>query len=241
MTQVLGFFATIISYPLMVIYQLVKVYGVAIILLTLLVRLIIVPLYSKQIKYSAQMAELQPKIKEIQTRYAKDKQMMNEKTQELYAEYGINPASGCLPLLIQMPIIMGLFQLLRNPLNYMKASFMVLAVHESFLWIPDISQPDPWILPLLAGITTYFTYTATQAASDTGNGAQAGMMNAMKYVFPIMIFTMGRSFPAGLALYWTVGNIFTIIQTVILNKARKKKKLKDEALAEAKKNIKAAN
>ncbi len=240
MGAILGFFATIISYPLIVIYQLVKTYGVAIIILTLLVRLVIVPLYSKQIKYSAQMAELQPKIKEIQTKYAKDRQMMNQKTQELYAEYGINPASGCLPLLIQMPIIMGLYTLLRYPLNYMKASFMVLAVHESFLWIPDLSQPDPWILPLLAGVTTYFTYQATQASADTGNGAQAGMMNAMKYVFPIMIFAMGRSFPAGLALYWSIGNIFTVVQTMILNKVRRKQKIKDEALAEARKNLKNA-
>ena len=240
MNAVLGFFATMISYPLILIYQLVKTYGVSIIILTIFVRLCILPLYSRQIKYSAQMAELQPKLKEIQTKYAKDRETMNQKMQELYSKEGVNTASGCLPLLIQMPIIMGLYQLLRYPLNYIKAGFMMMAVHESFLWIPDLSQPDPWILPLLAGITTYFTYQATQTAADTGNGAQAGMMNAMKYVFPIMIFAMGRSFPAGLALYWIIGNIFTVIQTLILSNSRKKKKLKDEALEEAKKNIKNA-
>ena len=238
MTALLGFFARIISYPLIIAYQLVKSYGISIIILTLFVRLCILPLYSKQISYSAEMAELQPKLKEIQTKYARDKETMNLKTQELYREAGINPASGCLPLLIQMPIIMGLYQLLRYPLNFINANFMVMAVHESFLWVSDLSQPDPWILPLLAGITTYFTYQATQSAADTGNGAQAGMMKAMQYVFPIMIFAMGRSFPAGLTLYWIIGNLFTIVQTMLLSRRRKNKKLKAEALMQAKKNLK---
>ncbi len=238
MGAILGFFARIISYPLIVIYYLVKNYGIAIIILTLLVRLLMLPLYSKQIKYSAQVAELQPKLKEIQTKYARDRETMAQKTQELYDQYHIKPSSGCLPLLIQMPIIMGLYQLLRYPLNYISGNFMVLAVHESFLWVSDLSQPDPWILPLLAGFTTFLTYQTTQATGDAGG--TAGMMNAMKYIFSIMIFAMGRSFPAGLALYWSVGNLFTVGQTIFLNLRRKKAKLKAEAYADAKKNLKEA-
>ena len=100
------------------------------------------------------MAEIQPKLKEIQVRYANDKDTMNKKLQELYAKEKFNPMGGCLPLLVQMPIIMGLFSLLRNPLEYMTQPEMIVAVHESFLWVPDLSQPDNWILPI-ARITSY--------------------------------------------------------------------------------------
>lgn len=234
MNAILGFLATLISYPLRLIYLLVNNYGLSVILLTLLVRAVMLPLYAKQIKNSAAMSEMQPKIQEIQRKYARDRELMNEKLQEFYSKNKVNPMSGCLPLLIQMPIIMGLFQLLRYPLNYMTDATMISAVHESFLWIQDLSQPDSWILPLLAGITTYFTYVAS---SSTMSGDQAGMMNAMKYVFPIMIFAWGRTYPAGLALYWGVGNLFTILQTFILNKQRKRDRFISEAREEAMRNV----
>ena len=81
---------------------------------------------------------------------------MSIKLQELYKEEGINPAGGCLPMLIQMPIIFGLFALLRNSMLYLnESSEMLFAVYESFLWLSDVSQPDKWILPILAGIATY--------------------------------------------------------------------------------------
>ena len=159
------------------IYDLINNYGISIILLTLLVRLCLLPLYNRQNKYTAAMADLQPKIKDIQTKYAADRNTMNEKLNEVYQDAGVNPLSGCLPMVIQLPIILGLFALLRNPLTYMQGSEMVAAVHESFLWVSDLSQPDNWILPLLAGITTYFSSAQTSAADTTG--AMAGM----KYSF----------------------------------------------------------
>lgn len=237
MNAILGFLANIIAYPLRLIYMLVNDYGLSIILLTLLVRLIMIPIYAKQIKYSAAMSDLQPKIQEIQKKYARDKETMNIKMQELYQKEKVNPVGGCLPLLIQMPIIMGLYQLLRDPLAYMADSVaMVSAVHESFFWIPDLSQPDNWILPIIAGITTYFTYVAT--STNMPQDQTAGMMNSMKYIFPVMIFAMGRSFSAGLALYWAVGNLFTIVQTFVLNKQKKVQKFKTMAREEAMKNVK---
>ena len=229
MTQITGFFATIIGYPMQWIYSVVQNYGVSIILLTLVVRLCLLPLYAKQIKNSAKMADLQPKIKEIQQKYANNRQKMNEEMQNLYSQAGTSPASGCLPLVIQLPIIYGLFALLRSPLTYMKLTDMIAAVHESFLWIPDLSQPDTWLLPILAGITTYFTSAVSMGATGAeGNG----MMSSMKYFMPVMIFLMGRSFPAGLALYWTIGNVFMIVQTMIFNKRKKKMKAREEAEAE---------
>lgn len=224
--------ATPIGYLLSLIYDVVDNYGFSIIILTLLIRVLMLPLYGKQIKYSARMAEVQPKLQEIQTRYAHDKEAMNQKTMELYQKEGINPTSGCLPMLIQMPIIFGLYALLREPLKYITASKMIVAVHEAFFWIPDLSQPDAWILPILAGLTTYFTQ-AESSSNDT-----TGMMKGMKYFFPVMIFALGKSFSAGLALYWVVGNLFQLVQTIYFNQKNKKAKFKREAEEEVKKNMK---
>lgn len=225
MNTFIGIFAGPIGSLLAYIYGFVNNYGLSIILLTVIVRICMLPLYSKQIKSSAAMAEIQPKLKEIQARYANDKETMNKKLQELYAKEKFNPMSGCLPLLVQMPIIMGLFSLLRNPLEYMSQPEMVVAVHEAFLWVPDLSQPDNWILPIAAGLSTFFTYSQTMGStpSDANN-----MMSGMKYFFPIMIFMMGRTFPSGLALYWAVGNGLMIVQTYFLNKQKAKQRLRVE-------------
>ena len=111
-------------------------------------------------KSTVGMSKLQPKIKALQQKYANDKDTLNAKMADLYREEGINPAGGCLPMLIQMPIIFGLFALLRNPLAYMGSSErMLFAIHESFLWMTDLSQPDKWILPILAGIATFFAFS----------------------------------------------------------------------------------
>lgn len=224
MSKFIGLFAEPIGFLLSYIYGFVNSYGVAIILLTVLVRICLLPLYNKQIKSSAAIAEIQPKQQEIQIRYANDRDMMNQKLAELYQKENVNPASGCLPLVVQMPIIMGLFSLLRNPLDYMSQPEMVVAVHEAFLWIPDLSQPDNWILPIVAGISTFFTYAQTMGTPSEANN----MMSGMKYFVPIMIFMMGRTFPSGLALYWAVGNGLMIIQTLFLNKQKEKQELRKE-------------
>lgn len=233
MNIILGFFATIIGYPMMFFYNLVDNYPLAIVMITLLVRLIMLPLYSKQMKQSAKMAELQPKIQEIQTRYARDRVKMNEKMNELYQESGVSTLSGCLPMLINFPIMLGLYQLLRDPLTYMKAPEMLAAVHESMLWVPDLSQPDAWILPILAGITTYLTTALSSASGEMGAN-----MKGMTYFMPLMIFLLGRSFPAALALYWVVGNLFQVLQTLFFKKKKNKEKLQKEVEAEVLKRIK---
>jgi len=233
------YMAIAISYALRFIYDLVNNYGITIIILTVLVRAALIPLYAKQQKSMAKMNELQPKIKEIQTKYATDREKMNEKMNEVYSEAGYSPTSGCLPMVIQFPIIMGLYALLRNPLVYMtgdSAQNMVVAVHEGFLWISDLCQTDPWILPILAGITTFLSVAGTQQAG----GDAAGATKIMQYFFPVMIFLMGRTFPAGLALYWTVGNLVTFVQNKIFNKKKKKEKLKKEVKEEVIKSRKEA-
>ena len=207
------------------IYKLVGNYGISLIILTFLVKLVLYPLYAKQIKSTAGMTEMSEKSREIQARYANDKEKMNEEMQKLYAESGFNPASGCLPMLIQFPIIMGLFALLRNPMKYMSDPVMMFANHESFLWIKDLAQPDPWILPIAAGLATFFAFSMNNAMNMTQPGASAGQQKAMnaimKYFFPLSILWLARSYPAGLAIYWAGGQFMQIFFNIRINKIRK--------------------
>ncbi len=178
------------------------------------------PLFKKQILSTAGMANMQGKVKDIQQKYANDRETMNEKMQELYQEEGFNPTAGCLPMIIQMIVISGLFILLRYPLRYISDESMVFAVHESFLWIKDMSQPDLWILPILSGIATFLSFSMQNSMNA---GAQAGGLstNMMKYVFPLMIVWLARSYPAGLAVYWFISQFTQIFFNLRFNKLRK--------------------
>jgi YidC/Oxa1 family membrane protein insertase len=177
------------------------------------------------------MADIQPKMAALQKKHADDKETLNIKVMELYKEEKFNPMGGCLPMVIQMPIIFGLFALLRNPMAYMSSDSMLLAIHESFIWIMDLSQPDAWILPIAAGITTFISFNQTQSQQSSGgatNPQMAPMMNMMKYFFPVMIVWMGRSFPAGLTIYWFIGTLVQIAFNFRLNSLRKKLKNKGQ-------------
>jgi YidC/Oxa1 family membrane protein insertase len=222
----MGIIAKPIGYLLMWIYKVVGSYGIALIILTFIVKLALYPLYAKQIRSSADMAEMSERSQEIQRRYANDKEKMNEEMQKMYAEAGFNPMSGCLPMLIQFPIIMGLFTLLRNPMKYMPpGNTMIFANHESFLWIKDLAQPDMWILPVVAAVATYFAFSMNSAMT-TQPGASAGQSKAMnmimKYFFPLSILWLARSYPAGLAIYWAGGQIMQIFFNIRINQIRKK-------------------
>ena len=220
MNTIIGFIAKPLGMFLGWLYGILGSYGLAIVVFTVIVKLILYPLYAKQISSTAAMSTVQPKMQEIQKKYANDKEMMNQKMADLYREEGINPMGGCLPMLIQMPIIFGLFALLRNPLFYMGSSeSMMFAVHESFLWMTDLSQPDKWILPLLAGIATFISFSMNQPAAA---GQSADMMKSMKYVFPIMIVLMGRTFPSGLTIYWFLSQFIQIFYNLRMKKVREK-------------------
>ncbi|WP_170295606.1 YidC/Oxa1 family membrane protein insertase [Aminipila butyrica] len=226
MQTIIGFIAVPLGWLLSFIYGLLNDYGITLIIFTVLVKGCLYPLYAAQIKSTAGMADIQPKIQALQRKYANDKETLNVKMMELYKEEKFNPMGGCLPMLIQMPIIFGLFALLRSPMHYISSDSMLLAIHESFLWIMDLSQPDLWILPIAAGITTFISFNQTQSQQqgNSMNNQMAPMMNMMKYLFPVMIVWMGRSFPAGLTIYWFVGNLVQIAFNFRLNKLRKKMK-----------------
>ena len=229
----MGFIAKPIGYLLQLIYKLVGNYGISLIILTVIVKLVLYPLYAKQIKSTADMSDMSEKAKEIQNRYANDREKMNEEMQKLYAETGFNPMSGGLPMLIQFPIIMGLFALLRNPMKYMPTETMMFANHESFLWIKDLAQPDLWILPIAAGLATFFAFSMNSAMNMTQPGANPGQQKAMnaimKYFFPLSILWLARSYPAGLAIYWAGGQFMQIFFNLRINK------IKDQMNAEKEK------
>lgn len=229
MYTILGVIAKPLGWLLSFLYDFIDNYGITIIIFTIIVKTCLYPLYIKQTKSMARMSEVQPKMMALQKKYANDKETLNIKMAELYKEEKFNPMGGCLPMLIQMPIIMGLFALLRQPMQYMEDDSMLFAVHESFLWIMNLSQPDKWILPILAGVATFISfYFNQQQTDDSGAAAQMnGMMKMMKFIFPIMIVWMGRSFPAGLALYWAIGQFMQIFFNLHLRSVRKK--LKEES------------
>jgi YidC/Oxa1 family membrane protein insertase len=231
MYTILGIIAKPMGLLLDLLYGFIGNYGISIIIFTVFVKLCLYPLYIKQTKSTAMMSEMQPKIKALQNKYGNDQETLNIKMQELYKEEKFNPMGGCLPMLIQMPIIMGLFALLRNPMRYMTDDNMIFAFHESFIWIRDLAQPDPWILPIIAGVATFIAFSMNRVLQDTGN-AQAnqmqGMTKMMQYVFPVMILWMARSFPSGLALYWAVSQIIQIFFNIHMSTIRKKMKQESE-------------
>ena len=216
--------ASPMSYLLTWIYDFIGNYGLALIIFTIIVKVVMYPLYAKQIKTTINMTKMQPKIKEIQQKYARDKVMMNEKMAELYKEEGGSMYGGCLPMLVQMIVIMCLFSLLRNPMNYISYDKMLFAIHESFFWIPDLAQPDKWILPIIAGIATFLAtyFSQTNQAAGPNADQMKVMTNMMRYVFPIMILLMARSYPAGLALYWSLNQIIQIFYNLRFAKMKKK-------------------
>lgn len=227
MYTILGVIAKPLGFLLGLLYKFIGEYGITIIIFTLIVKLCLYPLYIKQMKSTARMTEVQTKVMALQKKYANDKATLNIKIAELYNRENYNPMSGCLPMLIQMPIIMGLFALLRNPLRYMTDESMIFAFHEPFVWINDLSQPDPWILPIIAGVATYISFNMSQNMSGAGSSNSAavdqmsGMMKMMKYVFPLMILWMAKSFPSGLALYWAVSQVIQIFFNIHMKTLKK--------------------
>jgi len=221
--------STIFGKLLGLIYSMVTDYGLSIILFTLFVKLLLMPLSIAQINSTKNMSKVQPEIKKLQEKYKNDKETLNVKTMELYKEYKINPLAGCLPLLIQLPIIFGLFAALRDPAQYVfggDAAAATAALSKGFLWVSDLATPDflgpmlginegimaglPGILPIIAALTTWLQMHAS------GSGTQDNpTMKSMVYTMPLMILFMGRTLASGLMLYWIVGNIFQIGQQYV--------------------------
>ncbi|KOP31136.1 OxaA-like protein precursor [Exiguobacterium sp. BMC-KP] len=202
-------------------------YGIGIIITTLLVRLVILPLMIKQTKSMGGMQVIQPEMMKLREKYSSKDQETQQKLQQemmkLYQEHNVNPLAGCLPILIQMPILIAFY----NAIIYTPAIFQ-----HTFLWF-DLGKPDPFfILPIMSAVLTYLQQKISMAGQEDNP-----QMKIMLYVFPIMIFVMGVTLPSALSLYWVVGYIFSIVVTIVIMKPmREKIKLQTEATLAAKRD-----
>ena len=177
-------------------------YGLAIILLTVIIKIILYPLTRKQIESMKAMQEIAPKMKKLQEKYKDNQQMLQQKMMQLYQESGVNPFAGCLPMLIQMPILMALY--------YTFFSFDYGGGTPSFLWIPNLSATDPvYLLPLIAALTTFLM----QKISTVEMNQQTKIM---MIVFPLFMGFISLNLPAGLVLYWATQNVVQILQQLLI-------------------------
>lgn len=189
-------------------------YGYAILLFTIATKILLLPINIKQIESTKKMNEINPKMKEIQTKYKGEPEKMNQKMMELYKEHNYHPAAGCLPALIQLPIIIALFGVLQNPTKFVFTPEQFAAIDRGFWWLKDLGAPDQiYILPVLSALTTYL-----QTAMISAKGNVDPQMKTMNTIMPLMIGWFTLKFPSGIALYWVVGNIFTILQQYFMTK-----------------------
>ncbi|WP_339230808.1 YidC family membrane integrase SpoIIIJ [Oceanobacillus sp. FSL K6-2867] len=213
-----GIWNTIFVYPLSwVIIKIAEIfnegYGLSIVIVTILIRLLILPLSIKQLKSSKAMQEIQPKLQEIQKKHsskdANTQQKLQQETMELFQKNGVNPLAGCLPIFVQMPILIAMYHAIMRTTE--------ISTHN-FLWF-ELGSPD-YVLPILTAAFTFLQQKlmmSTNSASKQ-NPQMAMQMQVMLYVMPIMIGVMAFFFPAALALYWVTGNIFMVVQTLLINK-----------------------
>ncbi len=175
-------------------------YGVAIILLTLIIKLITLPLTFSQTRMQKSMQALNPELEELKKKYKNNPEKLNRETVELWKKHKVNPATGCLPMLLQLPFLFAFFGMI-NHYTYTGPT--------NFLWL-DLTKPDPYyILPALSAITTFFQMKQTSSGTDPTQKSMAMMM-------PVMIGFVSIRFAAGLALYWVASNVFTIAQQLLV-------------------------
>lgn len=217
-----------------ILYKIIPNWGVSIILMTILLRLVLFPLTKKSTLASLKMQEVQPRMTEIQTKYKNNPEKMNQEMAKLYQETGYNPVSGCLPMLIQLPLIIAMFNLFNNYFEFRGAMFIPG-------WIPDLSVGDSvytlnFNLPLLGNQIRILPviYLISQLvygkfSSATTAGANATQMKIMMYAMPICFFFVFYSAPSGLLIYWTISNVLTLVQQIFLNKIKNAKQAEMDA------------
>jgi YidC/Oxa1 family membrane protein insertase len=193
-----------IFYVLRFIHDYAYNYGVTIVLLTIAIKLLFVPLQYKSYKSMRMMRLIQPKIKEVQEKYKGDRDRLNKELMKLYKDQKVNPLGGFLPMILQMPVFVALFNVLYTTIDLRQAPFM--------LWITDLSVQDPYyVLPVIMGITMFIQQKITPTTMDP---AQAKIM----MILPVGMTFLFVNFPAGLVLYWVTNNTLTISQQLIMDR-----------------------
>jgi len=233
--QMLSWLEAILKVCLEFMHRFIKNWGVCIIILTILLKLVMFPLSKNQSMSTLKMQELQPKIQAVQAKYANDQQKQQQEMSKIYQEAGYNPASGCLPMLFQFLVLFAMYNLFNNYFEFRGSMFIPG-------WIPDLSVGDSvWSwekeIPLISSFTANqlrilpIIYVATQLLygkvtqyGGASQGQNAATMKFMTYGMPLMFFFLFYNAPSGLLLYWTVSNAFQMIQQVIINKMMAQKK-----------------
>ncbi len=213
----LRWLVNIFAWFLNLLYKLIGNYGIAIIIFSLTVKIVLHPLTHKSMDSSLRMQRIQPQVQAIQQQYKSDPKQMQMELSKLYKEAGASPLGGCLPLLLQMPVFFALYTVLRFSLDMRQAPF--------FGWIRDLSEPDPYyILPILMGVFMIVQSLMMSPKKqqlqqmDEKQQAMQSSQKMMTWIMPVVLFFVFRSMPAGLVLYWTVFNILSIIQQYYLQK-----------------------
>jgi YidC/Oxa1 family membrane protein insertase len=206
----LGWFASL-ARPLLFIlkyfYQYTHNYGIAIIIITVILKILFFPLTHKSYKSMKEMQKLQPKMVELKEKYKDDREALNRSTMELYKTHKVNPLGGCLPMVVQIPVFFALYKALMFSIELRHAPFM--------FWITDLSAKDPYyVTPIIMGVTMFIQQKMTPSTMDP---MQAKMMLALPVVFTFMFL----NFPSGLVIYWLVNNILTIAQQAYINRILK--------------------
>lgn len=188
-------------------------WGISIILLTICIRILIWPLYQKSTRSMKRMSKLQPHMKEIKEKYPEDPQKVQQETLKLYKKFGVNPVGGCLPMLVQMPIFFAVFGMLTNAVELRG---------QDFIWVTDLSQQEAiWMIPFIDVPLNILpiTMAATMVIQMQMTPSSGDAMQKKIFMFmPIIFFFFCYSYAAALALYWTVQNIVSIIQTLIIKR-----------------------
>jgi YidC/Oxa1 family membrane protein insertase len=203
----LGWFTVIakpLLYSLKFFYKYVGNYGVAIIIITIILKAFFFPLTHKSYKSMKGMQKIQPEMTKLREKYKDDKDSMNKAVMELYREHKVNPMGGCLPMVVQIPVFFALYKSLMFSIELRHAPF--------FLWVTDLADKDPYyVTPVIMGISMFVQQKMTPSNMDP---MQQKMMLALPVVFTFMFL----SFPSGLVLYWLVNNVLTIGQQMYINK-----------------------
>jgi YidC/Oxa1 family membrane protein insertase len=210
-------------------YSLVGNWGWSILIVTLVVKLVLFPLTLKSMLSTARMGELAPKLKVLQAQYKDKPQEMQKAQMELYRKEGVNPMAGCLPILLQMPILLAMYGLFIKYFDFRGAHFIG--------WITDLSSPDSvfdfyppipllgWtavrLLPVIYVLSQFLMNKVTQTDQTMQNDQMKMMMNIM----PIMFFFILYNMPSGLLVYWIASNLFSVVQQIFINRLKRKMKL----------------
>jgi len=206
----LGWFSAIAKpmlHSIKLFYRYLHNYGLAIIVITVILKILFFPLTHKSYKSMKEMQKLQPKMQELKEKFKDDRDAMNRAVMELYKTHKVNPLGGCLPMIVQIPVFFGLYKALMFSIELRHAPF--------YFWLQDLSAKDPYyVTPVIMGATMFIQQKMTPTNMDP---IQAKMMLALPVVFTFMFL----NFPSGLVLYWLVNNILTIAQQAYINKSLK--------------------